>query len=417
MGLFYNVLIHIWLILNFITTIFCLYHACVAIACFRKEKMQARDGRQHRFAAVIAARNEELVIGHLVESIKRQDYPPQLIDVIVVADNCEDRTAEVAEKAGALVYKRFNKVGVGKGYVLKFIFEKIREERDIYDAYCIFDADNVVDRNFFKEMNRTLCAGYSIAQGYRDMKNPADTWVSGCHSLFYWMENRFLNYSRGVLGLSATLNGTGFMVTSDLIKETGFPIKTMTEDLEYTMISVLAGYKVGWVPEAIVYDEQPLTFGQSMQQRIRWTNGLMQCVGRYTLPFFKSMLVRPSWVTLDMFMFLAAQPILFASIGSGLVSFVLAALRIFDPVNAIATYMLLLVGSLLGFWLIAIGTLILEKKQSRELWKAVLTYPIFNFLWVVIYTICLFKRKVEWKPVVHVRSISISEMETAKVGK
>lgn len=116
----------------------------------------------HRFAVLVAARNEEAVIGQLIESIQMQDYPSELVDVYVVADNCDDSTASVAREKGAFVYERFNKVHVGKGYALNYLLSAMKEDgkREVYDGYFIFDADNLLEKNYIKEMNRTFCDGY-----------------------------------------------------------------------------------------------------------------------------------------------------------------------------------------------------------------------------------------------------------------
>ncbi|MEG6572292.1 glycosyltransferase family 2 protein [[Clostridium] cellulosi] len=410
--IWYNFFIQIWLIFNFLTTIFCLYQVVIALAGLHKDKKFAPSTKKRRFAAIIAARNEEAVIENLIESLKRQNYPRDLFDIIVVADNCTDNTAKIAEKAGAIVYERFNKAKVGKGFVLQFAFKKIFEERDIYDAFCIFDADNVVDRNFFNEMNKAIDAGYEVAQGYRDMKNPYDSWVAGGHSLFYWMENRFFNSARSLLGLSATINGTGFMVTSDLIKEIGYNTVTCTEDIEFTIQSVLSGRCVGWVPDAKVYDEQPVVLSQSMRQRLRWTNGLIQCFWRYIGPLSKKVIDRPDWVSIDLFMYLMSFPAMIFGMLSAVMSFFFVFFRIFDPMGNLINFFFLGVGTFIGFWLIGLLTLITENKLTKDMITSVLAYPIFNILWVAIYVMCLFKKKVEWKPIIHMRNISITDIES-----
>ena len=408
----YNAFIQIWLILNCLTTTYCLYHVVIGIAGLHKNKKFERCETKHRFAAIIAARNEEAVIANLIESIKLQNYPRELFDIIVVADNCTDKTAEVAEKAGAIVYKRFNKSEVGKGFVLKFVFEKILEERDIYDAFCIFDADNVVDRDFFNQMNSAIGAGFEVAQGYRDMKNASDSWVSGGHALFYWMENRFFNSARSFLGLSATINGTGFMITSSLVREIGYNTTTCTEDIEYSLQCVLAGRRVGWVPDAKVYDEQPTTLSQSMRQRLRWTNGLIQCYRHYCGPMCKKVIDNPDWVTIDMLLYLLSFPAMIFGMFASVMCFFFVVFRIFDPVGTIVNLALLGVGTFVSFWFVAFLTLLTEKKLSKDMFKAAVTYPIFNMLWIPIYIMCLFKKNIEWKPIVHVRNISISEIES-----
>lgn len=404
----------LWALLNFLTTGYFLYEACLSIACFFRRKPLKEPDRYHRFAAVIAARNEREVIGNLIDSLRRQNYPPELIDVIVVADNCDDDTALVAEKAGAVVYRRFNRAEVGKCFVLRFAFDKIFEERDFYDAVCVFDADNVVHPDFFTEMNRALCAGVQVAQGYRDMKNPVDTWVSGGHSVFYWLENRFYNASRSFLGLSATINGTGFMATTALLKRQGWTASTLTEDLEFTMQCTLAGERVAYVPEAVVYDEQPLSLSQSMRQRIRWTNGYIQCFFKYFPKFVRRLANKLDWVTADMFLFLSFFPSMVFGIAAAFLYAVMVLVRFIPPTGLWMNFVYIGAGAVAGFWAAAAAAVFLEKKGLRRNWKAILTYPLFNLSWIAIYVLCIFRRSGEWKPIRHMRSISIKEMQANK---
>lgn len=410
--IFYNLLIQIWLLFNFITTVFCLYQIVIAVAGLHKNKKPVRCDKKRRFAAIIAARNEEAVIANLIDSLHKQNYPKDLLDIIVVADNCTDNTAKIAKAAGAIVYERFNKVKIGKGFVLQYIFEKLLNERDIYDAFCIFDADNVVDKEFFNQMNDMIEAGYDVAQGYRDMKNASDTWVSGTHAIFYWMENRFFNSARSCLGLSATINGTGFMITSKFIKEIGYNTHTCTEDIEFSIQTVLAGKSVGWAPFAKVYDEQPTTLSQSMRQRLRWTNGLIQCFWRYIGPLAKKIIDNPDWVSIDLFMYLLSFPTIIFCLLSSVMSGLFVVFRIFDPMGSLLNFLLLAIGMFVGCWFTGLLTLITEKKLSKDMFTSVASFPIFNILWVPIYIMCIFKKKVDWKPIVHVRNISISDIES-----
>lgn len=411
---FYNGLINGWLLFNFSTCAFFLYQMAVSIVAVRMHRQPRQEAPvRHRFAALIAARNEEQVIGNLIESIRRQEYPDGLIDVIVVADNCTDGTADAARAVGAIVYERFNRVDIGKGYVLKFAFEKIFAERDVYDAFCIFDADNLVEKNFFAEMNRALCGGVKVAQGYRDIKNPFDTWVSGCHAIYYWMQNRFSNYARACLGLSASINGTGFMIAADHLRAHGYDVSTLTEDLEYTMQTVMLGERVSWVPAARVFDEQPLTQSQSMTQRTRWTNGFVQCLGKYIRPMFRGFVRRPSLVKFDMLMFLLTLPITLLGAVSAFVYIALTLLGVFPIGTSVLNNAVLIVGILGSFCGAAFITVVFEKREDlRGLRKAVVYFPYFYLTWMVIYLRAFFVRSNVWKPIVHVRGITIGEMES-----
>ena len=206
--------------LSVIVILYALYYFIISIFTLAKKKKQAAYPPKNRFAFVIAARNEECVIGNLVDSLLKQNYPKDLYTVYVVPNNCTDGTKEAALAAGASIIDCTIPVK-SKGEVLSFALDYIFRCDDTYDAMCVCDADNLVHPNFLSEMNNALCSGKKVAQGYRDSKNPHDTAISCCYSLYYWMVNRFHNHARDALGLSAMVNGSGFMVSMDILKENG----------------------------------------------------------------------------------------------------------------------------------------------------------------------------------------------------
>ena len=205
--------------LIWIVTIYWLYQFIISLCSFVKIKEKPlKEDKQHRFMTIIPAHNEEKVVVNLIESLKKLDYPKDLYDIYVIADNCTDKTAEVAKKAGAIVYERFDEAHKTKGHALQwFLAQKIEEDAP-YDAFCIFDADNIVDENFLKVMNKKLCQGEEVVQGYKDIKNPSDSWVSAGYAIFYWTMHRFYHLARYNIGLSPLMNGTGFMLKFDVIK-------------------------------------------------------------------------------------------------------------------------------------------------------------------------------------------------------
>ncbi len=269
--------------LIWIITIYWAYQIVVSFCSLIKLKdKKLLIEKEHKFMAVIPAHNEESVIKNLVDSLQEQDYPRELYDIYVIADNCNDNTAKIAKDAGAIVLKRFDEEHKTKGFALNWFLQQKIEENADYDAMCVFDADNIVDKNFLKNMNKKLCQGEEVVQGYRDIKNPTDSWVSSGYAIFYWMMHRFYHLARYNLGLSPLLNGTGFMVKFDLLKPEGWQTETLTEDIEYSLINIAQGRKLGWAVDAIVYDEQPTTFKASWSQRSRWSVGHLQCMKRYT---------------------------------------------------------------------------------------------------------------------------------------
>ena len=398
--------------LVWIITIFWIYQLVISVCSLVKLKEKPiLEEKVNRFMAIIPAHNEENVIGPLVESLINQNYPKDYYDIYVIADNCTDRTSEIAEKAGAIVLKRFDEEHKTKGYALQwFLDQKIKEDAP-YDAFCIFDADNIVDSNFLKAMNKKLCQGEDVVQGYRDIKNPTDSWVSAGYALFYWTMNRFYHLARYNVGLSPLINGTGFMVRFDVIKPDGWNTNTLTEDIEFSLKRIINGKKLGWATDAIVYDEQPVGFKQSWKQRTRWTVGHIQCLERYTKPLAAAVKEHKTMMNFDGLLYLIG------SIPMFILTLVLLALNFVIYIANGMTAVDLLINCLRYFlptFLLPIFTailiMILDKKPIRPMLKGLICYPLFLGSWLLINFKCLFKRDTSWDKIDHVRNVKINEV-------
>ena len=249
--------------------------------------------KQHRYAVMISARNEEEVIGELIGSLKGQNYPQELLDIYVVADNCTDRTADAARQAGAIVFERFDTVNKGKGYALGYLLQKLRADvgESGYDGFFVFDADNIIDPNFVSEMNKVFDTGeYHALTSYRNSKNFADNWISAGYGLWFMREARYLNFPRMLIGTNCAISGTGFLISAQVVMENaGWPYHLLTEDIEFSVNCALKGQKIGYCDTAILYDEQPVTFKQSWDQRLRWSKGFYQVDAKYGLALAKGM--------------------------------------------------------------------------------------------------------------------------------
>ena len=295
----------------------------VFIGLFKKEKPAAADGEKHRYAVLIPARNEEAVIGGLLESIRKQDYPQELISVYVIADNCTDRTAECSEQYGAKVIRRFNKVQVGKGYALDYALKRIDQEEgiDSFDGFLVFDADNVLDPGYFSAMNRTYSQGYEIITSYRNSKNYGTNWITAGYGLWFIRESRFLNGARMKIGSSCAISGTGFLVSSKVIRQDGgWKYHLLTEDIEFSTDHIIRGYKIGYCKDAVLYDEQPETFKASWNQRLRWTKGFYQVFAHFGRGLLGGIFKRHSFQCYDMLMVIApATLITLTSLGANLI--------------------------------------------------------------------------------------------------
>jgi len=152
----------------------------------KKVKKFKKAKKNNHFAIIIPARNEEVVIGNLIDSLKKQNYPEDKYDIYVAINNTTDDTKKVSKKHGAKVLDCELPVKA-KADVLVYAFDKLKSKKEI-DAYVIFDADNVVHPDFLMEMNKVLENGYRVAQGFRDAKNPSDSWISGSYTIFYYIQ-------------------------------------------------------------------------------------------------------------------------------------------------------------------------------------------------------------------------------------
>ena len=399
--------------LVWIVTIFWLYQLLISVCSLIKLKDKPlKVKKDHRFMAIIPAHNEEAVVANLIESLKNQNYNKELYDIYVIADNCTDRTAQVAREAGAIVYERFDPEKKTKGFALDwFLQQKIKEDAP-YDALCVFDADNIVDKDFIKNMNKKLCQGEDVVQGYRDIKNPADNWITSGYALFYWTMHRFYHLARYNVGLSPLLNGTGFMVRFDCIKPQGWKTVTLTEDIEFSLQRIIQGKKLGWATDAIVYDEQPTGFKQSWSQRSRWTVGHMQCIKEYTKKLAVAVKENKSMMNLDGFFYIIGSiPMFIITLALLLANFIMYAGEAITQTDLILNVLNFLIPTFLFPIATAVFVMWLDKRPIKPMIKGLLCYPLFMGSWLLINFKCLFKRNTKWEKINHVRSIKINELQ------
>lgn len=410
-------------IINYlIAVIFCICYSYqffyLAVPFFRRRRPVSPAPEKKRYGVLISARNEEAVIGQLLESIADQTYPKELIKVFVCADNCTDRTAEVAKSAGAAVFERSDTRHVGKGYALNYLLGKIYESGDFSecDGFFVFDADNVLEPDYIERMNETFCEGHNIVTGYRNSKNYGDNWISAGYSLWFLRESQYLNRSRYFLGTSAAVSGTGFLFSRALIEKIGgWNYFLLTEDIEFTIDSVISGEKIAYCENAVLYDEQPTDFRQSVRQRLRWARGYIQVLGGYGGRLVRGIFSKNFFSCYDMTMNIL--PAMFLSIASVIAN--LAAL-ILSPGDALVWHDVLMsvlqsaANVYLTFTLIGGVTLLTEWRRihatpARKI-AYLFTFPIFMLTYVPISVAALFIN-VEWKPIVHQRCRSLAEIK------
>lgn len=360
----------------------------------------------HRFAVLICARNEREVIGELIRSIQSQTYDQSLLTIFVMADNCTDDTAEIARQAGAVVYVRENKQLVGKGYALEQLLCNVQQEYpQTFDGFFVFDADNILKPTFIEEMNRTFTDGYEVVTSYRNSKNYGDNWISAGYALWFLRESRYLNNSRMLTGHSCAISGTGFLFSRRVLESTdGWKFHLLTEDIEFSVYHILEGRTIGFCPDAVLYDEQPVTFRQSWRQRLRWSRGFLQVFHKYGARLMTGV-THGSFSCYDMSM--TVMPAFILTTGS-ITAYIIAAVTASAEGVAFLPSMVFVLQAFgcmyLALYVVGLFTTVTEWDQihTTKVKKVfyTFTFPVFMLTYIPISVVALFT-KVQWKPIEH----------------
>ena len=413
-------------IFNFVMFLFFtfayLYQFIFILMVLRKGDVKLPEAkRQHRYAFFIAAHNEEEVIGNLVRSIKAQDYPADLIETFVVADACTDNTAEEARRAGAIVYERNDLARKGKSWVMDYGFNRILNEYgDKFEAYFVFDADNIVSPTYVTEMNKVYDMGYLVSTSYRNSKNFDSSWVSAAYALWFIREAKFLNNARMMAGTSCAVSGSGWMVANSIVRGMhGWDFHTLTEDIQFSTFCAANGIKIGYAP-AEFFDEQPVTFKASWTQRMRWSKGFYQVFFSYGKDLFRG-IGKGLFSSYDMLMTVAPGTIL-----SILSFFVNVTYLVVGTLShgflATQSELAMCTGSIVGmltttyltFFTLAVLTTVTQYKRfhtkdKRRIITNLFTFPIFMRSSIPINVAALFQ-KVEWVPTKHTMAVTFDQV-------
>lgn len=440
------------------------FRVVFAIVGFFTTKKYKPAKKMHKYAILIAARNEESVIANLIHSIKMQDYPSELVTIFVVADNCNDKTAEISRKCGAICYERKDTEHRTKGFALQYLVECIRKDYGIesFEAYFIFDADNLLNKDYISRMNDSFDAGEKIITSYRNTKNFDDNWISASYALHWIRTIRVEHRARSVFGLATRVQGTGYMFSNELIKD-GWNYTGFTEDRAFCADVVTKGYSISYNDAAEFYDEQPNSIKIALRQRIRWSKGHIQAFGetgaKLFINTFKGNNDTPNKcnksklriMSLDMLSIVFPRSLF--DFFKNIVLFILKSILIIGGALTLADNFSVIQNSIFSFLgfnfdsnalifdilflglitilstlaiyslniLVGIYVFIMEREHIKKIkwYKKLyycLTFPLFDLIGKIAIIIAFFS-KVEWKPIPHNVVISIDDIEKENVVK
>jgi cellulose synthase/poly-beta-1,6-N-acetylglucosamine synthase-like glycosyltransferase len=254
---------------------------------------------RRRFALLVPAHDEEASIGRLLASTRALEYPSDRFTVYVVADNCHDRTAEVARAGGACVEERFDQDELGKGYALRWLLGRVRERAEAYDAYVVIDADTMVSPNLLRRLDAHFEAGSHVLQAYYTVLNVGESPLAALRFAALAALHYLRPLGRRRLGLSCGLKGNGMAFAAPVLERVGWSWFTLAEDVELHLALVEAGYRVDFVPEATVLADMPVTFAQAASQNERWERGRLEMLRQRGLGLLLDGVLRRDRIRVD----------------------------------------------------------------------------------------------------------------------
>jgi 1,2-diacylglycerol 3-beta-glucosyltransferase len=272
-----------------------------------------RSSRTLRFDVIVPAHNEVAVIERTVASLKKIEWPADRFRVWVVADNCDDSTAELARAAGAHVLERHDTARRGKGYALQHAFRASLEE-GWAQAVVVVDADAEVSVNLLEAFAARIQMGAHAVQAHYGVLNPQASWrtrlITIAKASFHIVRSR----AREHLAVSCGIRGNGWCVTHELLMTVPYAAFSLTEDLEYGIDIGMAGYRVAYADEA--HSDADMVTGEQVarKQRQRWEGGRFQLIRGKTLPLLAAAFRQRSAICLDLALDLLVLPLSYVAI-------------------------------------------------------------------------------------------------------
>ena len=393
----YNSIGLIFIISAFILLI---YSYLVMPRCYLKPK---KYNNKKRYCILIPARYESKVINNLLLSITKQTTKINPKDIYIIVESIKDKTVDIAKQYNMNIILRENLSLKRKGYALNDAVTYILKKQIHYDAYFIFDADNILDKDFIKNVEKSINEGYDIGIGYRNTKN-SNTLVSASSALTFSMINTMLNERKNKYHNNLTISGTGYYIKGSIIEEwNSFPFHSLTEDYELTLYAILHNLTTTYNKKAIFYDEQPDNFNISLKQRTRWVKGYFEVRKKYINKISKSETKNDPNFASKVNAFLGVTPYIYIIIGLLIILFNILITKGITTFLCYLTIFLLLI-----YTVLSIFTIIMLKKEKNSLnisksmkIKVIFYNPIFMFSYIICLLRTIFIKDIKWDKIDH----------------
>ncbi|MBP5208572.1 MAG: glycosyltransferase family 2 protein [Clostridia bacterium] len=405
------------------------HFALFAVVGIFKRTTYPRTEKINKFGIIIPARNEESVVAGLIDSVRKNNYPQDKLQIFVIAHNCTDRTAEIARAHGATVYEYSNPKENTMGYAFKYLFSCI--ERDYgtqtFDGFFLFNADNILDANYIARMNDAFehYGREAVITSFRNSKNFGSNLISGLYGMYFAVGCRLESRGRTALGCSTRVQGTGYLINSKVVAK-GWPYVSLTEDWEFTADQILFDNNIRFCDDAVFYDEQPTSIRIMWRQRVRWSRGHLLVFYARFKDLFSSLFkkktkhrvslyditafILPSSLILIVIQILQLVLLLMAPLIDSSVTlhdvFIGNSANLFTSMGLLFIWAKSAILSFAVMLLTAIVVFIIERKRikgvsfGRKVLIA-LMWPVFLFIQLPIDVQAFFSRNLGWKPIPH----------------
>jgi len=402
------------------------YYVGSFIISWKKVKPVPHSDKKTHFGIIVAARNESKVVRHILNSLKAQTYDKNYFDVWVVVEDENDETINIARRRGFNWFVRKDIEGKRtKGYAIQELYNYFKENNINFDAYMIFDADNIISYNYLEVMNDLRQTGVQCGVGYRNYTNGSDNWITCTNAVFFSYMMTFTSRMRTELFKKFTICGTGYFIDQNIIDDAGGWIFTgMTEDTELTNYCYYHNVNMRYYPLIDYYDEQTSTIRMAHKQKIRWIFGYFSSKKRfregnanYHANTEKIEKISKFEYNVSFFPFVIFGVVNFILL---IISLILAIVSMFDGSNQYTNnlFMHVLFQFLLLFLTFVIVALLVIIKDRKKLrfnmgtivW-ACLTYWLFFFdIIICIVEGLIFKKKrTDWQPIKHTGKVTVEE--------
>lgn len=380
----------IWLLIDYILSYF-------------NSNVPKERNNKGKFAILIPARDESRVIEELLNSILNQTRKIDSDDVYVIVEEESDKTVELVKNKNMNIVFRHDLSKKRKGYALDDAIKEILEQKKHYDAYFIFDADNVLDKDYIKNMEKAYESGYDIGIGYRNTKNGNDSVIAAASSLTFSMINTLGNEHKTKCNNTLTISGTGFYIKGDIVEKlSGYPFNSLTEDYELTLYATLNDLTTTYVKNAIFFDEQPVKYNITINQRTRWIKGFFEARKKY-IPLLLKKEINKNFSS-SFHQIMGVTPYILLIIG-------LLGILLINYFNVKNTIILIL----FVYLIMVLITSIMVLKENTYLNinnKMKIKVILYNPIFLTTYIICLFKailnKDVKWLKIEHSKSLDTS---------